>query len=110
MNVVELFCLFSIIFLNGINARMKHFSSKPQQGLRSIPGVGKSIERDLRDLGIDRSSCLKGKNPERLYQRLCRLRGRHVDRCMLYVFRCAVYFVSEKRHEPEKLKWWNWKD
>lgn len=29
-----------------------------------------------------------------------------VDRCMLYVFRCAVYY----EHDPELLKWWNWKD
>ena len=37
---------------------------------------------------------LKDKNPERLYKKLCTLRGMHVDRCMLYVFRCAVYFAS----------------
>jgi hypothetical protein len=33
-----------------------------------------------------------------------------VDRCVLYVFRCAVYFASEAEHDPELLKWWNWKD
>ncbi len=80
------------------------------RNLESIPGVGKSIAEDLRDIGIDRPSCLKGKNPERLYEKLCTLRGQHIDRCMLYVFRCAVYFVNTKEHDPEKLKWWNWKD
>ncbi len=83
---------------------------KPSRGLESIPGVGKSIAQDLRDIGIDRPSCLKGKNPDRLYEKLCALRGQHIDRCMLYVFRCAVYFVSHKTHDPEKLKWWYWKD
>jgi hypothetical protein len=78
--------------------------------LESIPGVGKSIAQDLRDIGIDRPSCLKGKNPERLYEKLCALRGQHIDRCMLYVFRCAVYFVNTKERDPEKLKWWYWKD
>ena len=34
----------------------------------------------------------------------------HIDRCMLYVLRCAVYFASTPRPEPEKLLWWNWKD
>ncbi|MGZ3922021.1 MAG: helix-hairpin-helix domain-containing protein [Bacteroidia bacterium] len=29
---------------------------------------------------------------------------------MLYTFRCAVYFVSEKNHSKEKLNWWYWKD
>jgi hypothetical protein len=80
------------------------------RNLESIPGVGKSIAQDLRDIGIDRPSCLKGKNPERLYEKLRELRGQHIDRCMLYVFRCAVYFVNSKKHESEKLKWWYWKD
>ena len=83
---------------------------KPKRGLESIPGVGPSIAQDLRDLGIDRPSCLKGKNPERLYAKLCQLRGQPVDRCMLYVFRCAVYFSSTAQPDSEKLKWWKWKD
>jgi hypothetical protein len=33
-----------------------------------------------------------------------------VDRCMLNVFRCAVYYASNDIHDPELLKWWNWKD
>ena len=84
---------------------------KPSHGLESIPGVGRSIAQDLRDIGIDRPSCLKGKNPERLYAKLCRLRGQSIDRCMLYVFRSAVYYVNtpKESHDPERLKWWNWK-
>jgi len=85
-------------------------SPSKDQGLESIPGVGKSIAQDLRDLGIDRPSSLKGKNPEKLYAQLCELRGQPIDRCMLYVFRCAVYYVSTKRHDRKKLNWWNWKD
>ncbi|HON78180.1 MAG TPA: helix-hairpin-helix domain-containing protein [Spirochaetota bacterium] len=78
--------------------------------LRTIPGVGKSISRDLLDLGIRKISDLKGRSPEALYHEFCALRGTQVDRCMLYVFRCAVYFASEENHDPELLKWWNWKD
>jgi hypothetical protein len=33
-----------------------------------------------------------------------------VDRCMLYVFRCAVYYATNKKHDPKLLKWWNWKE
>lgn len=29
---------------------------------------------------------------------------------MLDVFRWAVYYAAEKEHDPEKIKWWNWKD
>jgi hypothetical protein len=78
--------------------------------LQVIPGVGKSIARDLWDLGIRDVPDLKDRSPEALYDEFCALRGTQVDRCMLYVFRCAVYFASEESHDKELLKWWNWKD
>jgi hypothetical protein len=82
---------------------------KQGKGLRSIPGVGKSIEQDLRAIGIDRPSCLKNQNPEKLYAKMCKQQGVKVDRCMLYVLRCAVYFAKGGR-DSESLKWWSWKD
>lgn len=81
-----------------------------QKDLQEIPGVGPSIAKDLYDLGIRTVSDLKGKKPEKMYFDLCRKRGQHIDRCMLYVFRCAVYYASHKKHSPAKLLWWNWKD
>lgn len=78
--------------------------------LRRIPGVGPSIAQDLVDLGIQWVIDLKGADPEALYERLCLMRGQHIDRCVLYVFRCAVYFASHEEHDPLLLKWWNWKD
>ena len=77
---------------------------------RQVPGVGKSIAEDLWDLGLRSISDLQNRDPEDLYLRLCALQGTHVDRCMLYVFRCAVYYASNDIHDPELLKWWNWKD
>jgi hypothetical protein len=78
--------------------------------LSRIPGVGPSIAANLYRIGIHEVADLRGRNPERLYAALCRLEGHPVDRCALYVFRCAVYFASESRHDPALLKWWNWKD
>jgi hypothetical protein len=78
--------------------------------LQRIPGIGPSLARDLFDLGIERVSSLRRRDPEKLYRRLCMLRGVHQDRCVLYTFRCAVYFATEPRPDPERLKWWNWKD
>ncbi|MEJ2634417.1 MAG: helix-hairpin-helix domain-containing protein [Calditrichia bacterium] len=78
--------------------------------LQKIPGVGKTISRDLWDLGIHNIRDLRGKNPEKLYLAHCLQKGMTVDRCVLYVFRCAVYYSSQDTHEPELLKWWNWKD
>jgi len=78
--------------------------------LRSIPGVGESIAKDLIDLGYRNPSDLRGEDPERMYEALCELRGIRIDRCMLYTFRCAIYFVDTVDHDPDLLKWWNWKD
>jgi hypothetical protein len=83
---------------------------KVGNNLQTIPGVGKSIEKDLFSLGIFSVSDLKGKNPEILYEKLNKKSGKQLDRCLLYVFRCAVYFANTKKHDSQKLKWWNWKD
>jgi len=75
-----------------------------------IPGVGPSISRDFLDLGYQSVSDLKKEDPQRMYEQLCTLRGQHIDRCVLYIFREAVYFAGNPQPEPELLKWWNWKD
>jgi predicted flap endonuclease-1-like 5' DNA nuclease len=78
--------------------------------LQTIPGVGPSIAQDLREIGIAKVADLKRADPEELYRQSNQKRGVVQDRCLLYVFRCAVYYASRPVHEPEKLKWWNWKD
>jgi hypothetical protein len=80
------------------------------RSLTVIPGIGPSLAADLFSLGISNVEALAGRDPEVLYKQLIRQVGGHVDRCVLYVFRCAVYFAEEARPNPEKLKWWNWKD
>jgi len=78
--------------------------------LQSIPGIGPSIEKDLVDLGYSRVVDLREADPESIYEGLCRIRGTRVDRCLLYVFRCAVYYASNPARDPERHKWWHWKD
>jgi hypothetical protein len=80
--------------------------------LTIIPGVGISIATDLWNIGITSISDLKGKDPEVLYELSNRYVGTKQDRCLLYVFRCAVYYAETPKPEQEidKLKWWNWKD
>ncbi len=78
--------------------------------LQTIPGVGKSIAEDLYNLGYISVADLKDREPILMYERLCIKAGKHLDRCLLYTFKCAVYYASNKKHDPEKLKWWNWKD
>ena len=119
------------LFVNQINNRLKQKPNRitpgftgmqkapdfyekgnPAQSLTEIPGVGKSIAEDLQDIGIYHVDDLKGMDPQRLFELSNAYAGTVQDRCLLYVFRCAVYFAETpiKRQSPEKLKWWNWKD
>ncbi len=77
--------------------------------LQTIPGIGPKISLDLVALGIHHPRELKHRVAEDLYEQLCLLKGHRVDRCVLYVFRCAVYFVSTPDPDPRLLLWWNWK-
>ena len=81
-----------------------------QSDLKKIPGVGCNIEKHLIDLGYMSIESLKGCNPEEMYQKECLQKGVQLDRCLLYVYRLAVYYAQNEIHDPEQLKWWNWKD
>jgi len=82
------------------------------KALQQIPGVGKSISKDLQDIGIHSVEDLKGRDPDDIYHQSNMYAGQVQDRCLLYVFRCAVYYAETEtgKRDPEKLKWWNWKD
>ncbi len=78
--------------------------------LTEIPGVGPRIAAVMEALGIRQVPDLRGRDPEELYFRECLLKGRQEDRCALYVWRAAVYYAEHEDRDPEKLKWWYWKD
>ena len=80
--------------------------------LMQIPGIGKSMATDLWNIGIKQVADLKNQDPELLFDLSNRFVGAVQDRCVLYAFRCAVYYAEtpEKKREKEKLKWWNWTD
>lgn len=74
--------------------------------------MGKSFATDLINIGIYSVTALKGKSPEILFDKSNQFAGADQDRCVLYVFRCAVYYseTAENNREIELLKCWNWKD
>ncbi len=78
--------------------------------LTKIPGIGKNMEKHLFDIGINSIEDLKNKDPEELYKLSCIKNGGYIDRCVLYVYRLAVYYAENDVYEADKLKWWNWKD
>ena len=77
---------------------------------QAIPSVGKACALDFWNIGLRSLGDLKGKNPNELYNKLNKITGVTHDICMLYTFRCAVYYATETRRDPDKLKWWYWKD
>ena len=85
-------------------------SKTAKHPLTIIPGVGKSIAQDLVNIGIHQVSDLSDKNPEELYQLSNKYAGVVQDRCLLYVFRCAIYFAQTTQPQADLLKWWSWKD
>ncbi|MEI7919433.1 MAG: helix-hairpin-helix domain-containing protein [bacterium] len=68
------------------------------------------MAKDFWNIGIRHIEDFKDKHPDQLYAQICQNYGCYVDRCMLYVCRCCVYFAENKIHDPEKLKRRNWKD
>lgn len=82
------------------------------KALRVIPGVGPSIAQDLINIGIHSVPQLQGKDPYKLFDQSNRFAGMIQDRCLLYVFKCAVYYAETpaEEREKEKLNWWWWKD
>lgn len=78
--------------------------------LQTIPSIGPKVGKMLVEIGISKVSDLCNQSPDELYERVCAYRREAMDRCVLYHFRCAVYFASNDTHKPELLKWWNWKD
>jgi hypothetical protein len=78
----------------------------------SISSIGESITKNLWNIGIASVADLKGKDPDVLIDLSNKYAGVVQDRCLLYTFRCATYFVNTDTEDrnPEKLKWWKWKD
>ena len=75
---------------------------------QTIPSVGKACALDFWNIGLRSLGDLKGKNPNELYKKLNKVSGVTHDICMLYTFRCAVYYATETQRDAEKLKWWYW--
>lgn len=91
-------------------SRMHSDKATVLKEFQTLPGVGKAVAEDLWNLGLRGKTELASRDPEVLYEELCEFQGTKVDRCMLYVFRCAIYVSGSENPDPEKMKWWNWKD
>ena len=75
-----------------------------------LPGVGPSISQNLWDLGLRSAEELAASDPETMFEETRLLAGGSMDRCVLYVYRCAVAYARNPNIDTELQKWWNWKD
>lgn len=70
--------------------------------LEDLPNVGPAVAGDLRLLGITKPTQLRGCDPYKLYEKLCRVTGERHDPCMIDTFISIVRFMNGEPAKP----WW----
>lgn len=78
--------------------------------LRNVPGVGAKTEQTLIALGYDSLAALREADPDELYRKACFLENEQMDKCALYVFRCAVSYAKDPAPNPNEYCWWYFTD
>jgi nucleotidyltransferase/DNA polymerase involved in DNA repair len=78
------------------------------RSLADLVSVGPAMLRDFERLGIRSVPQLARANPEKLYERLCRVTGKSHDICCLDVFTAAVAQARNPRLPSEQCNWWYW--
>jgi hypothetical protein len=72
--------------------------------LTDLPNVGPAMAGDFESLGLRTPASLKGKDPLRLYEALCRKTGTRQDPCVLDVFISVTRFLDGEAPRP----WWDY--
>ena len=70
--------------------------------------VGTAMLRDFEILGVRSVPQLARRNPEHMYESLCRVTPQHQDICCLDVFRAAVAQARDPQLPVEQCRWWYW--
>lgn len=70
--------------------------------LLTLPNVGPATALDLVRLGISEPKQLRRRNPDRLYEALCKIDGVRHDPCVRDVFASVVAYVNGAPPRP----WW----
>ena len=79
-----------------------------ERRLGDLLSIGPATLRDLELLGIRTVKQLARQNPERLYEKLCRITNKSQDICCLDVFHAAVAQARNPRLPAEQCLWWYW--
>jgi hypothetical protein len=84
------------------------FMFTKERKLRDLVSIGPAMMRDFRLLGIASVARLARRDPEKLYEKLCRVTGQPQDICCLDVFRAAVAQARNPRLPKQQCQWWYW--
>ena len=79
-----------------------------ERQLIDLVSIGPATLEDLELLGIDSVAQLRLRNPQRMYQQLCRLKRQVIDPCCLDVFVAAVAQAKDPNLPIEQRQWWYW--
>jgi len=79
-----------------------------ERKLRDLVSIGSAMLCDFELLGVASVAELSRRNPERLYEKLCRIKGQPLDICCLDVFRAAVAQARNLHLPAEQCQWWYW--
>ncbi len=81
---------------------------KDSRTLGDLGSVGPAMVRDFERLGIRSVAQLARVNPEKLYERLCRVTRQRHDICCLDVFSAAVAQARNPKLPAAQRHWWYW--
>jgi len=79
-----------------------------QRRLRDLVSVVAAMLRDFDLLGVRNVTQLARQQPQKLYQKLCRVTGKRQDICCLDVFSAAVAQARNPLPPAEQCQWWYW--
>jgi len=79
-----------------------------ERSLQDLISVGPAMLQDFEMLGIRSVKQLARQDPVKLYRKLCRITGQHVDICCQDVFTAAVAQARNPLLPAEQCQWWYW--
>jgi hypothetical protein len=82
--------------------------TRESRKLSDLISIGPAMLRDFEILGVRSVAQLARRDPQRLYQSLCRVAPQHQDICCLDVFRAAVAQARDPQLPVEQCQWWYW--
>ena len=80
--------------------------TRESRKLTDLISVGPAMLRDFELLGVRSVAQLARRDPQRLYQSLCRVAPQHQDICCLDVFCAAVAQARDPQLPAEQCQWW----